>query len=64
METDPGEWELLLEEAEDQLFWDSDYESGDAFLDLPPDVGRAQLEGQGMTRTTSRPSRMIRMRRA
>lgn len=42
-EADPGEWKLLLEEVEGRLFWDSDYELGDVFLDLPPEAARADL---------------------
>ena len=48
--TDPdaGEWELLFEEVEAWLFWDTDYELGDVFLDLPPDAGHEQLDQHGI----------------
>src|SRR5215207_9979609 len=36
-ESDPGEWELLLEELQSRLFWDADWEMADDFLDLSPE---------------------------
>jgi hypothetical protein len=36
-EVDVDAWELVLEEIEGRIFWDADYEMGDAFLDSPPD---------------------------
>jgi hypothetical protein len=47
-EADVPEWELLFEEVEARLFWDTDYELGDAFLDLPPDAGHEQLDQHGI----------------
>jgi hypothetical protein len=47
-ETDPGEWELLLEEVEARLFWDADWEMGDVFLDLPPEEVRADMVLHGI----------------
>jgi hypothetical protein len=42
--TDFDEWEWLLEEFEDRIFWDCDFEMGDEFLDLPPEEAREKLE--------------------
>ena len=47
-ESDQGEWELLFEEVEGRLFWDTDYELGDVFLDLPPQAARADLALHGI----------------
>jgi len=40
---DAEEWNWLLEEFEDRIFWDTDFAMGDAFLDLPPDEAREKL---------------------
>jgi hypothetical protein len=42
--TDTEEWDWLLEEFEDRIFWDNDFAMGDEFLDLPPDEAQAKLE--------------------
>jgi hypothetical protein len=44
MEADPEPWEWLLEAVEERIFWDADYEMGDAFLDRPPEEGHELLE--------------------
>lgn len=47
---DPEEWGWLLEEFEDRLLWDADYEMGDAFLDLPAEAAEAHLGQHGIDR--------------
>ena len=42
--TDAEEWDWLLEEFEDCIFWDCDFEMGDEFLDLPHDEAREKLQ--------------------
>src|SRR4051794_19802651 len=37
---DADEWDMLIEEVEDRLLWDADFEMGDEFLDLPPEAGQ------------------------
>lgn len=46
--TDPEPWEWLLEEVEDRVLWDADFEMGDLFLDLPPEHARERLEQAGI----------------
>jgi hypothetical protein len=46
--TDAEEWDWLLEEFEDRIFWDSDFAMGDEFLDLPPDEAREKLQRYGI----------------
>jgi hypothetical protein len=45
---DADEWELLMEEFECRILWDTDFAMGDAFLDLPPDEARAKLQLYGI----------------
>jgi hypothetical protein len=45
---DREEWTALLEEIEARVFWDADFELGDYFLDLPPDVARERLRVVGI----------------
>ena len=40
---EPDEWDWLLEEFKDRIFWDVDYSMGDEFLDLPADEARKKL---------------------
>jgi hypothetical protein len=47
-EPDPEEWELLIEEVEERLFWDADFDMADTFLDLPPDARGRLLTLQGI----------------
>jgi hypothetical protein len=42
------EWDGLLQEFEDRIFWDTDFALGDGFLDLPPDEARAKLAFSGI----------------
>ena len=46
--TDREAWDWLLQEVEDRVFWDRDFDVGDAFLDLPPEQARVRLEGFGI----------------
>lgn len=46
--TDVDEWDWLVEMVENRIFWDADFEMGDTFLDLPPDVARAHMELAGI----------------
>jgi hypothetical protein len=41
--TDRDDWEVVLECIEGEIFWDSDYAMGDAFLDRPPEEARELL---------------------
>ncbi|QEL13677.1 hypothetical protein [Limnoglobus roseus] len=41
-------WRELLEVFEGQILWDDDHLMGDAFLDLPPDEVRVQMELAGI----------------
>ena len=34
---DPGEWDVEIQELADAILWDADYESGDLYLDQPPE---------------------------
>jgi hypothetical protein len=45
---DEDEWDMLIEEVEDRLLWDADFEMGDEFLDLPPDAGQELLNQNGI----------------
>lgn len=45
---DADEWDMLIEEIEDRLMWDADFEMGDVFLDLPPEAGQELLEQNGI----------------
>jgi hypothetical protein len=45
---DPHEWDLLMEEVAGRLFWDTDWEMADEFLDLPPEAAREQLDLHGI----------------
>jgi hypothetical protein len=45
---DVGEWDLLLECLGERIFWDADYEMGDAFLDADPREARAKQEEMGI----------------
>ena len=45
---DGDEWKILLEEVEDRLLWDADFEMGDVFLDLPSDAGKGQMRLHGI----------------
>jgi hypothetical protein len=47
-ETDPDEWELLVDEMESRLLWDTDYELGDLFLDRSPDEVRPEMTLHGI----------------
>ena len=47
-ETDRDDWEMVTEKVEARLFWDTDWEMGDVFLDLPPEVGRADMAVHGI----------------
>lgn len=42
-ESDPEQWDLVLEAAEARLLWDADYEMGDEFLDQPPEQAGSLL---------------------
>src|SRR5262245_35118370 len=42
-DADTDEWQWLIEEVEDRIFWDSDFEMGDEFLDLPHEEARERL---------------------
>jgi hypothetical protein len=46
--TDAEEWEWLLEEFEERIFWDTDFAMGDEFLDSPPDEARENLRRLGI----------------
>jgi hypothetical protein len=46
--TDAEEWGWPLEEFEDRIFWDCDFEMGDEFLDLPHDEARVKLQSCGI----------------
>jgi hypothetical protein len=46
--TDLEEWDWLLEEFEGRIFWDTDFEMGDEFLDLPPDDAREKMQYFGI----------------
>jgi hypothetical protein len=43
-DADAEGWVLLLELFEERILWDCDFEMGDEFLDLPPDVARERLQ--------------------
>jgi hypothetical protein len=45
---DWDEWEIVIDEIESRLLWDSDYEMGDLFLDRPPDETRADMVLHGI----------------
>lgn len=38
-----GEWEFLMERFEGRVLWDTDYDLGDYFLDLPPEEARERM---------------------
>ncbi len=40
--TDFEQWRMVLDEIEERILWDADYEMEDAFMDLPPE--QAQLK--------------------
>jgi hypothetical protein len=40
---DRGNWGWVLEAIEGRIFWDADYEMGDAFMDRPPEEARELL---------------------
>jgi hypothetical protein len=46
--SDPDEWEILIDEVEARLLWDSDYELGDLFLDRPTAETRADMVLHGI----------------
>jgi hypothetical protein len=43
-DVDTKEWDFLLEVIEGRVFWDNDFTMSDAFLDLPSEEARVQLE--------------------
>jgi hypothetical protein len=47
-DTDPDEWELLIDEVEARLLWDTDYALGDLFLDRSPDEVRPEMAMHGI----------------
>jgi hypothetical protein len=47
-ESDPDEWEMVIDEIEARLFWDADWEMADVFLDLPPERARGDITLHGI----------------
>lgn len=47
-DADPDEWEMLIDEVESRLLWDTDYELGDLFLDRSPDEVRPEIAMHGI----------------
>jgi hypothetical protein len=58
-----GEWEMLIDEIESRVLWDTEYALGDLFLDRSPEETRADMVLHGSTRTTSSTCRTIPIRR-
>jgi hypothetical protein len=46
--TDMDPWDWLLQEVEDRVFWDYDFDMEDEFLDSPPEEARGQLQIMGI----------------
>jgi hypothetical protein len=48
IDPDPDEWEMLIDEVESWLLWDTDYDLGNLFLDRPPDEVRPEMAMHGI----------------
>jgi hypothetical protein len=46
---DQEEWDLEIQELSDSILWDADYESGDLYLDRPPEEARELRREMGVS---------------